>query len=122
MKTKVFNSCRHLYLTTALVTSMALMHPAASYALNNLATPTGGVVVGGSSTFSSPSAGTLNITQSTDRSVINWGTFNIGAGAKTQFFQPSSSSLSIERVTSGNPSQILGTLKSNGNIMILNSN
>lgn len=119
MKTKAFNSFRRLYVTTALVTSMALAHPAASYALSNLATPTGGVVVGGSSSISSPSAGILDITQSTARSVINWGTFNIGAEATTQFFQPGTSSLSIERVASGNPAQIMGTLKANGNVMIL---
>jgi filamentous hemagglutinin family protein len=122
MKTKIFNSCRSQYVTTALVASLVLMHPAASYALSNFDTPTGGVVVGGASTFSKPSAGTLDITQSTDRSVINWGTFNIGADAKTQFFQPSSSSLSVERVTSGNPAQIMGTLTANGNVMILDNN
>ncbi len=121
MKTKVFNSHPRLCMTTAL-TSMALLHPAASYALGNLATPTGGVVVGGSSSFNSPSAGTLNVTQTTDRSIINWGSFNIGTAAKMQFFQPSTSSLSIERVTGRNPAQILGTLKANGNVMILDSN
>ncbi len=122
MKTKTFSLFRRLYVTTALVTSMALTHPAASYALSSLATPTGGVVVGGSSSINSPGAGTLNITQTTDRSVINWNSFNIGTDAKTQFFQPGAASLSVERVTSGNPAQIMGTLKANGNVMILDGN
>lgn len=122
MKTTGVNSCRRLYVTMALVTSMAVAQPAASYALGNLATPSGGVVAGGSSSFSSPGAGVLDITQSTRRSVINWGTFNIGADAKVQFFQPGASSLSIERVTGGKPAQIMGTLKANGNVFILDGN
>src|ERR1700722_9229258 len=117
MKTEVFPAIRrfrsmHFFSALVLIAGLTLA-PAASYAVNNLATPTGGVVVGGSSSFSSPSPGVLDITQSTNRAVIDWGSFNIGAKAKTQFFQPGSSSLSIERVTGGNPAQILGALTAN---------
>jgi len=98
--------------------------PNLALALDNLATPTGGNVVGGAATISSPTAGQLNINQTTNRAVIDWNSFNIGKDAKTEFFQPSSNSMAINRVTgAGNdPTQILGSLKSNGRIMILDTN
>lgn len=125
MSKKVKNSCRSLYLTTALVTSIALMHPAKSYAaVGLLDTPTGHTVVGGAATFANPVAGQLNVNQSTDRVIINWDSFNIGASATTQFNQPHSSSLAVNRVLSAgtDPTQILGTLNANGRLMVLDRN
>jgi filamentous hemagglutinin family protein len=124
MSTKVKNSYQALYLTTALITSIALMHPAKSYAVGPLETPTGQTVVGGAATFANPVAGQLNINQSTDRVIINWNSFNIGANATTQFKQPKSSSLAVNRVLSPgtDPTQILGTLKANGRVMVLDRN
>ena len=56
-----------------------------------------------------------------DRAIINWKSFNIGAGEKTQFVQPSSSSVALNRVTGGlGPSQIYGSLKANGRIFVVN--
>ena len=42
--------------------------------------------------------------------MIDWSQFNIGSSETTQFVQPSSSSLTVNRVNDMNPSQILGTL------------
>ena len=49
--------------------------------------PQGGQVVGGSASISTQGS-TTTITQSTDRAVINWNTFNINAGETTRFIQP----------------------------------
>src|ERR1035437_1272331 len=124
MKPTIKNSCRALCLTTALVTSMALLHPEASYAISPTQTPTGGTVVGGSATISSPSTGTLNINQTSNRAIINWNSFNIGSSATTTFNQPSASSLAVNRVLSRgiDPTQILGTLTANGQVMVLDRN
>ncbi len=110
--------------TTALVTLFAGFSSHAAYALSAGAIPQGATVVGGAATFSTPTSTSLTIDQSTSRAVINWQSFNIGSGASVQFVQPSSSALAVNRVvsTSTDPTQILGSLKSNGQIMILDPN
>jgi filamentous hemagglutinin family protein len=115
-------SKRALLLTTALVT-MTFAAPKA-YAVSDLTTPTGEVVVGGAATFDRPVAGLLNVTQTTDRAVINWSNFDIGAKATTNFVQPSAGSLAVNRVLSAgvDPTQILGKLNANGKVMILDRN
>jgi filamentous hemagglutinin family protein len=97
---------------------------ASAQSVGNLDTPTGGTVVGGSATISSPGAGQLNIQQDSSRAVIEWNSFNIGADATTEFFQPDANSLAVNRVTGGSadPTQILGTLKANGRVMVLDPN
>ena len=82
--------------------------------------PQGGQVVGGSAAIATQGA-TTTITQTTDRAVINWNTFNIGSGETTRFVQPNSGSVALNRVTGGlGPSTIYGTLTANGNVFIVN--
>src|SRR5205823_14928302 len=52
------------------------------------ANPKGGQVTGGSATISNSSPVQLDIVQSTDRAVIDWKSFNIAVGERTQFHQP----------------------------------
>ncbi len=112
-----------LLLTTTLATCLVL-GAGQAFAVTPTTTPTGGAVVGGTATFSNPTTGVLDINQTSSRVVINWQNFDIGTNATTQFFQPSSSSLAVNRVVgaSANPAQILGTLQANGKIMILDKN
>ncbi len=120
---KTFRAARHLMATTAMAAGLiAGAHQAR--ALDGLATPAGEHVVGGAATFDRAAPGQLTINQGTDRAVINWDSFNIGKSATTQFVQPSSKSLAVNRVIGGHsdPTQILGTLKANGNIMVLDKN
>lgn len=84
------------------------------------ANPKGGVIVGGAATIATPTADHTVITQTTDKAAINWQSFNIGAGQHTQFIQPSASSITLNRVVGGNPSEILGRLSANGTIMLVN--
>ena len=83
------------------------------------ANPVGGTVSAGSASISS-SGTTLDITQTTDKAVIDWRSFNIAAGETTKFIQPSSSSIMLNRIGGGNPSQIFGHLSANGEIILLN--
>ncbi len=85
------------------------------------ANPEGGIVSGGSATIT-PDGSTLNVIQHTDRAVIDWRSFNIGVGEHTQFYQPNSSSIVVNRVNNADPSQILGTLSANGNVVLINPN
>lgn len=65
----------------------------------------------------------LTINQSTTRSVVDWGSFNIDAGKAVQILQPSAASAMLNRVTGDvNPSQILGSLTANGTVMLMNPN
>ena len=82
--------------------------------------PTGAQVVAGSSTLNQ-SGNQLNITQSSQRSIINFNTFNIGAQAGVNVAQPNSSAAALYRVTSGSPSQIYGSLTANGQVFLTNS-
>ena len=57
---------------------------------------------------------TMTISQSTDRLITHWQDFSIGAEARVEFVQPSSSSAALNRVTGGKPSEIFGSLSANG--------
>jgi filamentous hemagglutinin family protein len=86
------------------------------------ANPDGGKVVEGSATILQESAQKLNIQQHTDKAIIDWNSFNIGENEHTQFYQPNSNSIALNRITEGDPSQILGRLTANGRVMIINPN
>jgi filamentous hemagglutinin family protein len=86
-----------------------------------LANPQGGSVVGGSAQITYPNSNTTTINQSTNKAIINWETFNIDKGQLTQFNQPGSSSIILNRVNGVNgASSILGSLKANGQVWIIN--
>src|SRR5579884_2428098 len=84
------------------------------------ANPTGSTVVSGSVSFNNPDSTTLQITQSTNQAIINWQDFSIQANEHTAFIQPSASSIILNRVIGSNPSQILGSLTANGQVMLIN--
>ena len=85
------------------------------------ANPLGAQVVGGNATVQGQGTATVTVTQQTNSAIINWNTFNIGAGEKTNITMPSASSVQLDRVTGGlGPSQILGSLWSNGRVFLVN--
>ncbi len=83
-----------------------------------MANPQGAQVVHGSASFQADGK-TLTVTNS-NGAIINWQQFNIGAGETTRFVQPSVSSQVLNRVLGGSPSQILGSLQSNGQVFLIN--
>lgn len=87
-----------------------------------LANPTGGQVVAGNVTIRQESATKVGITQTTDKGIIDWQKFSIGAKEHVQFYQPSASSVTLNRVVGQDPSQILGRLSANGQIFLINPN
>jgi filamentous hemagglutinin family protein len=88
---------------------------------NLSANPTGGQVAAGSASITDAGK-TLTVNQTSHTAIINWQSFSIGAGELTKFVQPSSTSAALNRVISGNPSAIYGTLSSNGQIYLINPN
>ncbi|MDC0311815.1 filamentous hemagglutinin N-terminal domain-containing protein [bacterium] len=103
--------------------TMALLTPALMLMQDTaLANPSGGVVVHGAIGFEGLDTGNLVITQGSDKAIINWQDFSIAKGELTQFVQPGKNSSILNRVVSGNPSAIFGTLKANGGVMLINTN
>ncbi len=82
-------------------------------------TPQGGVVVGGSATITQ-GAGSTTIDQSSQRTAINWQSFNVGSAASVQFNQPSSTAIALNRVVTSEPSVIAGKINANGQIVLVN--
>lgn len=87
-----------------------------------VALPQDAEVVSGNINVQQPDNNSLVIQQSTDKAIINWQQFNIGAGESTRFIVPNSSSLTLNRVLGASVSQILGHLESNGQLWLINPN
>jgi filamentous hemagglutinin family protein len=123
MATKTVKAARLGLASTALSgTLMALLGAGAAHALDEGALPQGGTVVGGAATIAQ-SGRTLTVNQSSDRTVIDWRSFDIGSGAQANFNQPGSGSIAVNRVNaSANPTEIQGGLHANGQVWILNPN
>ena len=85
------------------------------------ANPTGGVATEGSITITA-NGRTLTIQQQSQRAIVNWQDFSIAAGELTKFLQPDATSAVLNRVVSGNPSTILGSLAANGRVFLINPN
>jgi filamentous hemagglutinin family protein len=90
-----------------------------AHALDAGALPTNGQITAGSGSIGQ-SGTTMTVTQTSDRMAATWNTFNIGVNATVNFVQPTSSSVALNRVTSGDPSQILGHLNANGRVYLIN--
>ncbi|MBT5231097.1 MAG: filamentous hemagglutinin N-terminal domain-containing protein [Methylococcales bacterium] len=60
------------------------------------------------------------ITQTTDKLVLNFDNFDIGANETVRFVQPSSSAIALNRITGGQTS-IFGNLFANGRIILVNN-
>ena len=82
------------------------------------AAPTSPTVTHGNASFNQ-NGSTLTVTN-TPGSIINWASFGINAGETVKFVQQSAASAVLNRVTGMNPSQILGTLQSNGRVFLIN--
>lgn len=85
------------------------------------AAPEGGLVVGGSAVIERSGA-TTTIRQSTNRGIIRWNSFDVGASERVDFQQPSRNSITVNRIVDTKASQIDGRLSANGNIVLLNAN
>jgi filamentous hemagglutinin family protein len=112
-------------LASALLATTALVAPpvlAQTPAPAPTTLPVGGTVVQGSARITTDAArATTTVTQSTDRAVVNWQSFSIGRDATVRFQQPSSGSVTLNRVTAlDSPSAIFGNLQANGQVWLVN--
>ncbi len=81
------------------------------------ASPTGGTVTSGTATISQNGTVT-NIDQSTAKASINWQNFSIATNETVNFNQPSSTSITLNRVIGNEKSIIDGALNANGQVWL----
>ena len=81
-----------------------------------------GTVVAGNASIARDAAGNTSIVQGSDRAIIDWNDFSVGAGQWMRFLQPGADSAVLNRVLGGDPSRILGELSGNGRIFVINPN
>jgi filamentous hemagglutinin family protein len=62
------------------------------------------------------------VTQTTNKAILNWQSFNVGSGNTMQFVQPNAGSATLNRIWQGDASVIAGALKANGQIYLVNQN
>jgi len=108
-----------LWRWTSIIVAAVLPASAAVAQLSPNAHPTGGVVAAGVAAISQ-TATTTTIDQTSQRTAINWQSFDIGSRQAVLFNQPSTSAIALNRVTGGDPSQIAGRIDANGQIVIVN--
>ncbi|HCT98941.1 MAG TPA: hypothetical protein DF614_02355 [Methylococcaceae bacterium] len=86
-----------------------------------LANPGGAQILSGQVNIDNTVSGVTKITNSPG-AVIQWQDFGIKKGEVTQFIQQSAKSSVLNKVVGGNPSEILGSLLSNGKVFLINPN
>ena len=115
---KPSSSSKSLTLT---LTSALLLHSPYLQAIDPSTLPTGGQVVAGQANISQ-SGTAMTIQQGSDKAILNWSSFSIGSGASVTFQQPTSSSITLNRVIGSDPSAIYGSLTANGQVFLINPN
>jgi filamentous hemagglutinin len=64
----------------------------------------------------------LTVNQTTNSTILNWSSFDIGPGGVVTFKQPSASSIALNKIYQASPSQIFGQLNANGQVYLINLN
>ncbi|WP_130471504.1 filamentous hemagglutinin N-terminal domain-containing protein [Candidatus Magnetaquicoccus inordinatus] len=85
------------------------------------ALPTGGNVVSGQAAITQTTS-TMNVSQVSNRLMLDWRSFGIKPGEQVIFNQPSASAVAVNRVTGKEFSDIGGVWRSNGHMVLINPN
>ena len=86
-----------------------------------LALPHGGIVSKGAATLGY-STNSLLIHQTTNSATFNWSSYVVKSGQTVTYQTPGASSVSLNMVGGTSPTQIMGSVKSNGILEFMNSN
>ncbi|MDB5432289.1 MAG: hypothetical protein JWP35_3405 [Caulobacter sp.] len=85
------------------------------------ALPSGGQVAAGQASIGA-GEGSVTVTQTSQRAVVNWNQFSVGQGGTVVFDQPGAGSATLNRVTGADPSVIAGAVRANGAVYLINPN
>ncbi len=95
--------------------------PATAAELAPGALPGSGTVVAGQADITTNGT-RMDITQGSQRAIINWQGFDIGSEALVNFAQPNDSSVTLNRVSGPTVSRIEGQITANGQVFLINPN
>lgn len=109
----------HRAIATSALTTLAMFGAGQAHAQSAL--PSGGTVTSGTATISGGGS-SVSVDQSSARAIINWSSFDVGAGNAVVFRQPDAQSATLNRVTGGTGSIIAGQITSNGAVYLINPN
>ncbi len=84
------------------------------------ALPQGYDVISGDVTFNID-GNNMTIISTSDKAIINYNQFNVTQGESVHFILPGSTSSVLNRVIGNNPTSILGSIQSNGKLLLVNS-
>ncbi len=98
----------------------ALLTLGAAASVQAWALPGGAQVGAGQVQVGTPSAGHMQITQSSNQALVNWNSFSIGSGESVVVRQPSTQSVLVNRVIGADSSMIDGSLSANGRVFLIN--
>ena len=101
--------------------SRLLMALLAGYGVHAMALPTGGQVTSGNVILGTPANGSLDVTQTTRKGIIDWQTFNVASGEKVNFLQPGATSSTLNRVIGSDPTSIFGQINATGQVFLINN-
>lgn len=86
-----------------------------SYAL-----PAGAQVAAGNVAITQAGAA-MTLTQGSRNAIVNWRSFDVGAGEQFRLRQSGADAAMLARVTGGDPSKILGSLQADGKLFLINA-
>ena len=95
--------------------------PGAAWAQSQVL-PSGPTVVNGTADIQLQGSGERMVIANSANAILNWNAFSIGRENTVQFIQPSANSKVLNRVTGNDPSNIMGSLQSNGQVWLVNPN
>lgn len=104
------------------VIGLVLAAPAAAQGapISSVTLPIGAEVVSGQVSVSAANAAMV-VDQASDKAILNWQSFDIGADASVTFRQPGSTSVALNRVLNGAGTTIAGRLSGNGRVYVANA-
>nr|WP_314617548.1 MBG domain-containing protein [uncultured Pseudomonas sp.] len=81
--------------------------------------PQGGQVIGGQANIRHDGQA-MQIDTASERTAIDWHSFNVGPNNQVTFNQPNGKSVTLNRVLGGDPSKVYGAVTSNGQLILVN--
>jgi len=92
------------------------------YSSTGWALPTGEQLVAGHVSVSTPTAGQMQIDQTSQKAVVNWQGFSVNQHEALNIHQPNANAALLNRVVGQDASQIQGKINANGQVYITNPN
>jgi filamentous hemagglutinin family protein len=81
--------------------------------------PSGAQVVSGDVNIAQ-AGNAMTLTQASRNAIVNWQSFNLGAGASLRLQQSGADAAMLARVVGNDPSQLLGSLQADGKLFLIN--